>query len=360
MYYKKKLGLIIILLVTCVISVALVGYGFSFMEDKLLVNNVPTYPKPSDSLNMIFSSPDNRYVVELKTQPEFFVDGSIVYDVYLTTPEGNKKEVPEKVLMASPAEAEAKDYIVWLSKDGFMINGEKLIKTSGEVEDLRPLWGEVKYASSFKVSPDKTQLALIGKTSNNDRVIKVIDLNTRQVIATQIYPFKEPVNTGPLTNRIAWGLTNTIYYDVDIEGKYRVYHLRSGVPSLLFENAKLINTSPDGRYLAVIKGLTKEEQPFTLIYDLQDKTVKGEISRSRRISWLTDKEFIAVDLSGTSSQAEVYTIKGEKLLKRDTFNLPEGIFIGAKLEEDAVVLNSVSTSADGKVQMIKERRNWKP
>ncbi|MGI9952627.1 hypothetical protein V3F56_09735 [Moorellaceae bacterium AZ2] len=346
---KKKPGLIIILLVACVTSVTLIGYASSFMVDN---------PKPSDSLNTVFFSPDNRYAVELKAQPEFFVDGSIVYDVYLKTSEGNEKEIPEKILMASPAEAEAKDYVVWLSQDEFIINGEKVIKTSGEVEALRPLWGELRYASSFKVSPDKTKLALTGKDSNNNRVIKVIDLETRKVIATQIHPFKEPVNTGPLTNRIAWGLTDNVYYDVDVEGKHRVFQLDNGVLHLLFEDAKLINTSLDGRYLALIKGLTGEK-PLTLIYDLQGNNVRGEISQAKRIFWLTEKEFIAVDLPGTSSQVEVYMINDQKLLKRDTFNLPGGILTGAKLEQGMVWLDLVSTSEDGKVRMIQERRTWK-
>lgn len=358
MDYKKQSGLIIILLIACVTSVTLIGYASSFMVDKLLTNNVPTNPKPSDSLNTVFFSPDNRYTVELKAQPEFFVDGSIVYDVSLKTPEGNVKEIPEKILMASPAEAEAKDYVVWLSQDEFIINGEKVIKISGEVEALRPLWGELRYASSFKVSPDKTKLALTGKYSNNNRVIKLIDLETRKVIATQIHPFKEPVNTGPLTNRIAWGLTDNVYYDVDVEGKHRVFQLRSGVPHLLFEDTKLINTSLDGRYLALIKGLTGKK-PLTLIYDLQGNNVRGEISQAKRIFWLTEQEFIAVDQPGTSSQAEVYTINDQKLLKRDTFNLPGGILTGAKLEQGMVWLDLVSTSEDGKVRMIQERRTWK-
>jgi len=351
-----------ILLAGCGAAESIVNSDLSKTSEKVEATNqgdneniLPVDHGTTESLNRIFYAPDKKHFVQLKARPEFFDDGSIVYDVYLRDAGGRQQDMGEQIFVQSYV-AKEKDYLVWLNSEQFILNGKKIISTDGTVTELQPLWGELTYASSFKINPDRTKFALIGKDEECNRLVKVIDLQRREVITEQKYPYINTGRTGPLSNRLAWDEKDRVYYENDLEstlphGTYHVYRLDSSGAQLFSKNSCLLSGSPDFKYIAILKHLDIQKAE-ALVYDIRSEAfLPGEVEGA--ISWVGPEQFVGIVHSGTSTgdlQLKLYTIEAGKIVKGASLELPLGLLDSAILDKGKINFIMLHTREDGKTE----------
>lgn len=299
--------------------------------------------RATKSLNHTFYAADKKHFVEFNTRPEFFDDGSIIYDVFLGDENGHKKALGE--LVYSGYKDKYKEKLVWLDNNNFLLRGRKIFTTDGKVTDLEPLWGEILYASSYRVNSDRSKLALIGKDEQCNRLVKIIDISKLKVIAEKKHPYIETWRTGELCNNLLWDEQDKLYYENDMESAladraFHVYCLSSSGSKLFSTNSCLLSSSPDYGYIAMSKvGGTDEAE--TVIYDTQNEAFLKDVDIKGLLLWISPEKFVSIEEHNGKTfdtQVYIYTVRdGEMVDDYRTFTIPSQRVKSAVLEKDRVI-----------------------
>ena len=297
----------------------------------------------------------------MKAQAELSDDGRIIYDVFLIDSQGQEKEIGEKVYQYYIDKS--KECLVWLDSERFLVNGEKIITTDGIITELRPLWGELTYASSFSLNADRSKLALIGKDGDCNRLVKIIDLDELKVIAEKKHPYIESGRTGELLNKLAWDEKDRIYYENDLEAalthdSYNIYCLDSSGSRLLQKNHVLLGSSPDFRYIAMLKCLDIDKEA-SCIYDTRNEAflngnVKGQIV------WMGSEQFAGIERDGSAEanlQVYLYRIEAGQIIEGQELKIPAGSVDSIVMEEGKIKFKLMHTRNDGLMEAFEVLRS---